>query len=153
VGDYHMPVFSNPVHQRLIPLTTPVAFITTVPPDPYPPDHMFDGNDDEIGLYTGYDYVDAENVWNLGSGITSGGMWRICSAGPDRGMAFGGVWAGSSPNNPPGVDYDPTNGVLSAGDLVRVGSPAPARGGAADDLSNPYRPAILRVPYYSEQWE
>jgi type II secretion system protein G len=153
VGIYAAPIFSNPVHQRLIPLTTPISYLSSLPPDPYPPTHMFDGSDADLPLYTGYDYVDADNRFNVGSGLTSGGAWRLCSAGPDRGMAYGGAIAGNNPNNPPGVDYDPTNGTLSAGDLVRVGATAPTPGGAPDDLNNPFRPGILRTPYYREQWQ
>ena len=43
-------------------------------------------------------------------------MWRMVSAGPDRIQTYG-----SSNPVPPGCNYDPTNGTVSYGDIVRVG--------------------------------
>jgi type II secretion system protein G len=150
VGIYATSTFTNPVHQRLIPLTTPISYMSVVPDDPFPPSRTADGFDFTLPFYDTYDYVDAENLWAK-SGITSGGMWRLMSSGPDRVMAYGGVMPGDV-SNPMGVDYDPTNGTLSAGDVVRVGATAPTLTGAPDDLSNPTRPAILRTPFYREQY-
>lgn len=51
-------------------------------------------------------------------------MWRLVSAGPDRNQTYG------SPNALPfpGIDYDPTNGTVSYGDIVRVGPKSSDRG-------------------------
>jgi type II secretion system protein G len=153
VGLYNAaPWYSNPVSQRLIPLTTPVAYITAIPKDPFPAQSVPTGGGWNVSDYNTYDYVEAHNARGWGSGISSGGEWRLVSPGPDLLQAWGGQTASLPQANPLGVDYDPTNGTLSTGDLVRVGALAPCYGGAPDDLSNPYRPAILRVPSYREQY-
>lgn len=152
VGPHRMPLFSNPVSQRLIPLTTPVSFLTAVPDDPFRPNHVADGSDQDLPFYDTYDYMEADNLLLRGSGLTSGGTWRLCSAGPDLVMAYGGSVPSQLATNIAGVDYDPTNGTLSTGDVVRVGTPAPTPLGAPDDLSNPWRPGILRTPVYREQF-
>ena len=108
----------NPVHRRLMPLTTPVAYITTVPSkDPFP-----DKRDPK--KYNTYDYVDAESFARAGDPEPSfrsrGAEWRINSAGPDCFNSFGGP-ANMNPLENPGHDYDPTNGAISKGDIVRVG--------------------------------
>ncbi|MBN1477073.1 prepilin-type N-terminal cleavage/methylation domain-containing protein [Candidatus Sumerlaeota bacterium] len=154
VGVHLAPIFANPVAKRLVPLTTPVAFLTSIPLDPFPPRDVAFGDPAELPLYNAYDYVDADHEFHTGSALTSGAQWRLCSAGPDLVMAFGGYLAGSNPANPLGVDYDPTNGVLSAGDICHVGGGvAPTPGGSPSDPANPYRPGILRVPTYREQYQ
>ena len=72
--------------------------------------------------YDTYDYVDVPTSEGEGSGISSGGIWRVMSSGPDLVFAAGGFTADPSDTDDRGlgVDYDPTNGSLSAGDVVRV---------------------------------
>jgi type II secretion system protein G len=108
----------NPTSRRLFPLTTPVAYITTIPrKDPF---------QDKIipGTYDTYDYVDAESFARAGDPEPSfrsrGAEWRISSAGPDCINTYGGPTYLTSPANP-GYDYDPTNGTISKGDIVLVG--------------------------------
>ncbi len=115
----------NPVRRRLVPLTTPVAYISSVPyKDPFP-----DERDPKI--YNTYDYVDAESFARDGDPEPSfrsrGAEWRINSAGPDRFNSFGGPSYMNPPENP-GYDYDPTNGTVSKGDIVRVGPKSHYRG-------------------------
>ena len=108
----------NPTSRRLIPLTTPISYMSTVPPeDPFEERYMPD-------TYDTYDYVDAESFAIDGSDEPSyrvrGADWRLCSVGPDRVNTYGGpvdfnTWAN------PGYDYDPTNGTTSKGDIVIVG--------------------------------
>jgi general secretion pathway protein G len=151
VGIHYQWPYSNPMNQRLIPLTTPIAFLTSVPEDPFEPNRVINNSDPHP--YVTYDYVDAPGNFN-GSTVTSGSVWRLMSAGPDRLMAWGGREAGATEINAAGVDYDPTNGTLSTGELVRVGpiQMPTGNGGSPSDLSNPQRPGILRVPTYREQW-
>ena len=61
-----------------------------------------------------YDYYDWESAKLAGNApiSTRGAYWRIASAGPDRIQQVGAT-----------VDYDPSNGVLSRGDIVRLGPP------------------------------
>jgi type II secretion system protein G len=146
--------FTHPVSQRLIPLTTPLDYLTSVPQDPYLPERTSWGGSHTP--YDTYDYVDVPTKRGEGSGLTSGGIWRIMSAGPDRVFAAAGFTAHPSDTDDCrlGVDYDPTNGSLSAGELVRVSSvQAPTTsGGSPADLSDPERPEVLRVPSYREQY-
>ncbi len=151
-GPYVQNGFPGPVSVRLIPLTTPVSYFSSIPSDPFSPNALPPGDPGVPETYDTYDYIDADNCRGWGSSITSGSVWRLVSAGPDLLLGFGGSAASISRPNPFGVDYDPTNGTTSNGDIVRIASPAPARGGAPDDLSNPDRPGILRVPFYREQY-
>ncbi|GAB4315746.1 MAG: hypothetical protein Kow0059_07950 [Candidatus Sumerlaeia bacterium] len=144
---FYSTITTGAVSPRFIKLTTPVAFISSVFMDPFT---QVSGGVSKVknpsGVaepgYDTYDYVSAYDFKPpdpRGGGITSGAMWRLCSAGPDGIIAFGG---GAAPPNQPlvwaqlGVDYDPTNGTVSAGDLVRVGG-GPANFG--------YLPSIDRI--------
>jgi type II secretion system protein G len=108
----------NPTSRRLFPLTTPIAYMTSVPgKDPFQDKTMPE-------TYDTYDYVDAESFARDGDPEPSyrvrGAEWRINSAGPDCINTFGGP-SYLTPDDNPGYDYDPTNGTISKGDIVRVG--------------------------------
>lgn len=144
--------FTEPVSARMIPLTTPIGYINSVPIDPFRPRDGWGSPD--LDTYDTFDYVEADAVPPKGCSLTSGAEWRISSAGPDLYQAYGG----RSVNNPDdveankkGVDYDPTNGTASAGDIVRVG-PACPRYGDQTNPANPLRAGILRAPSYVEQF-
>ncbi len=108
-----------PVSKRLIPLTTPVAYLTVVPPrDPFV-------HTEDQGKIDTYDYADAHSFFLHGhsepSYRTRGAEWRIAGSGPDCLNTWGGPLLITSLENP-GYDYDPTNGTVSKGDIVRVGA-------------------------------
>ena len=108
----------NPTSKRLFPLSTPVAYITSIPSkDPFQDKIIPD-------MYDSYDYVDAESFARNGDPEPSfrsrGAEWRISSAGPDCINTYGGP-AYMNPVNNPGYDYDPTNGTISKGDIVKLG--------------------------------
>jgi prepilin-type N-terminal cleavage/methylation domain-containing protein len=151
VGEYYneFGYFTEPVSARMIPLTTPIAYVSSVPVDPFRPKDGWGSPD--LDTYDTFDYVDADAVPSKGSSLTSGADWRISSAGPDLYQAYGGRTAGDVDANQKGVDYDPTNGTTSAGDIVRVGPPC-SRYGNMTDKNNPNRPGILRAPAYVEQF-
>jgi prepilin-type N-terminal cleavage/methylation domain-containing protein len=114
-----------PVTNRLIPLSTPVAYLTIVPPrDPFT-------HTENEGAIDTYDYADAESFRLQGepepSYRTRGAAWRLASSGPDLLNTWGGPLAINPPGNP-GYDYDPTNGTVSKGDIVRVGPKSPYPG-------------------------
>ncbi|MFH0792977.1 MAG: prepilin-type N-terminal cleavage/methylation domain-containing protein, partial [bacterium] len=118
-----------PMSLRLRPLTTPIPYISTVPIDVFETVATSDGS--PLTFFDTYDYADVASFEMLhnpkGAGATSGGMWRLSSVGPDRIQSFGGDIAEighDSIINTFGVDYDPTNGSISAGDIVRVGPPS-----------------------------
>ncbi len=142
--------FLNPVSLRLMPITTPVAYMTSFPRDPFVAKDGWAVYDAKP--FDTYDYVTADDVPTRGSGLTSGGAWRINSAGPDLFQAYGGRPVENMDCNEKGVDYDPTNGTNSVGDIVRVGV-FHARYGNPLDPANPNRPGIVRVPQYVEQWQ
>lgn len=154
VGEYYneFGYFTEPNSARLIPLTTPIAYVSSVPMDPFRPKDGWGSPD--LDTYDTFDYVDADAVPPKGCGLTSGAEWRISSAGPDLYQAYGGRTAVSPDDviaNSMGVDYDPTNGTISTGDIVRVG-PACPRYGSMTDPANPKRAGILRAPSYVEQF-
>jgi prepilin-type N-terminal cleavage/methylation domain-containing protein len=118
-----------PMTRRLSPLTTPIAYITTVPRDVFETVATSDGS--PLVFFDTYDYADVPGLnragSNKGAGATSGAIWRLSSAGPDRIQSFGGDLATIGRDSVIanfGVDYDPTNGPISAGDIVRVGPPS-----------------------------
>jgi prepilin-type N-terminal cleavage/methylation domain-containing protein len=123
-----------PVSSRLRPLTTPISYISRVPgPDPFETRRDVDGVID-TKVYDTYDYIDAQSSKDTyGAGNTSlgsdlyGRKWRLCSAGPDRLQTYGkSNFTGTPPNITWTVYgfYDPTNGTISNGDVVRLGSQA-----------------------------
>lgn len=143
--------FAEPVSARMYPLTTPIAYITHVPRDPF---HATDGwGSPDLPIFDTYDYVDADAVPSRGSGLTSGAEWRLFSPGPDLFLAYGGRLAAPSDviANARGLDYDPTNGTTSWGDIVQVG-PVCMRYGDPLDPLNANRPGVVRAPNYVEQW-
>jgi prepilin-type N-terminal cleavage/methylation domain-containing protein len=142
-----------PVSVRLYPLTTPLSYVSSVFKDAFTI-HRSIGGGETSDIYDTFDYVDARSLPEYGCGLTSGGEWRLVSPGPDGIMAYGGC-ALTQYTHPEaniyGVDYDPTNGTVSIGDLVRVG-PYSTVGGDPLDPNNPNRPGIVRVPTYVEQF-
>lgn len=126
---------SPPVSWRLRPLTTPIAYISSIPgPDPFQPQKDVDIIHD-ARVYDTYDYLDAESSAEV-KGETKndigqalyGRMWRLAGCGPDRTQSYGrSDYTGSPPNitwTSYGF-YDPTNGLVSNGDIVRLGPPGP----------------------------
>jgi type II secretion system protein G len=115
-------------------LTTPVSYITSIPPDPFGTGQpgTFTMPTGYLGFYT-YDFVVSyapEIWWGAGaatyfvdllkdaqiSSPESKG-WYLASMGPDRRV-------GLDVNNNPGYrakPYDATNGTISPGDIHRVG--------------------------------
>ena len=120
------------VSSRFVWLTTPTAYITSVFRDPFVNPKVkfaYDPYGDVSEYYDTYDYVDAESLWSggaiggsRGAAGCSGAMWHVVGAGPDRKNCYGGgVNTYPQVVNEGGCDYDPTNGTISAGDIVRIG--------------------------------
>jgi prepilin-type N-terminal cleavage/methylation domain-containing protein len=143
-----------PMSVRLSPLTTPISYISAVPRDQFETVATTDGS--PLVFFDTFDYADVASLQRLGirdgAGLTSGGMWRLSSAGPDRIQAYGGTTAetGWTSTNLLGVDYDPTNGTVSAGDLVRTGPPSgmgvpPSINRASGSYVEAFRPFVSGV--------
>ncbi len=144
------------ISSRFIWVTTPIAYVTSVFRDPFIPHAIGQAlaptGNSRLGGYDTYDYAPARSFTpegflgqafggdRGGGAATSGAQWRMVGAGPDTRNAFGGgiVPDSGQTTNERGVDYDPTNGTISTGDVVRIGGgPAPA--------TNNKLPAINRV--------
>lgn len=107
----------NPVNRRLIPLTTPISYMASVPQDPFlygPPGARI--NESQNEAYVTYDYTEA---W---SRIHFGGLsvlpqqarcaeYKATSAGPD----FTNTWGNT-------VTYMVSNGLQSFGDIIFLGA-------------------------------
>lgn len=102
----------QPTSRRLRPLTTPIAYITSIPIDVF-------GVKAGDPNYDSYDYVDEE------SGVkffdppfdyqwTYGHAWIMNSMGPDLVNQYRSIGY-------PDMFYDPTNGTVSTGDILRAG--------------------------------
>ena len=124
--------WAPPVSWRLVCLTTPISYISKVPaPDPFRPFTDILGLGDGR-VYDTYDYIDAQssvdgNAPDIGRSIY-GRMWRLASAGPDRVQTYGRsdyMINGDSVTFTSFGFYDPTNGVNSNGDIVRLGPSSP----------------------------
>src|SRR5690606_18288077 len=92
---------------------------------PSPNYDTFDYLDYRVSYPGGYLHGGPGANW-WGGAATSGGAWRVASAGPDNIQAYGGQLVGNT-INPYGVDYDASNGTISRGDIVRVGGVGPMK--------------------------
>ena len=102
-------IASGTALSRFSALTTPISYITFYPADPF-------GQKQEQGVfhtqtYDYYDWTSAKLAHNAPLS-TRGAYWRIASAGPDLVQLVGTQ-----------VNYDPSNGIRSLGDIVRLGPP------------------------------
>lgn len=96
----------NVLSMRLKPLTTPVSYITSIPPDPFPPAL---GNPFTKADTFDYACVEQGETPEM-YGALFGRQWRLASAGPDLQQTWGY-------DVPP---YDATNGTKSKGDIIWV---------------------------------
>ncbi len=101
-------------------LTSPVAYLSSIPIDPFA---TFANPDDFERWGTGYDYVNSYD----GNIAGWGHEWRINSWGPDSINHWGGAreGIGKCPNGVPKFQYQTTNGLTSLGDIVWVGAKVP----------------------------
>lgn len=106
----------DPLPRRFYPLTTPIAYLSSVPQDPFiygPPGMRID--ESQNAAYTTYDYVESWGTIRF-AGVSilppsrRCAEWRISSSGPDGTNTYGNVFS-----------YDSTNGLRSFGDIVRLG--------------------------------
>ena len=103
-------------------LTTPIAYLTTLPLDPFT-------SRDTLGrmtLYQGYDYLRYQRWTHPLSLIifepwyqsSSSYNWAFVSSGPDQRRNFLERSPGIFLFQLSQVEYDPTNGAISSGDIV-----------------------------------
>ncbi len=101
---------------RLVPLTTPVAYLSSIPIDPFlfgPPGVRL--NDDQSTNFDTYDYVDIWSHFKF-RGMTVVTLpfrcseWKVTSSGPDATNTWGRAF-----------QFDVSNGLRSWGDIIRTG--------------------------------
>ena len=131
----YRPPYINICSLRMSMLTSPIAYITKIPkPDPFGDTKYYPAE------YDSYDYFDEASYIDLRlgqghdlnyikarwGGHTWGRAWRLVSPGPDRVQTFAanvfdndGYYPTS--NGCPAY-YDPSNGIVSNGDIIRFGS-------------------------------
>jgi prepilin-type N-terminal cleavage/methylation domain-containing protein len=117
-------------------LTTPVSFITSMPVDPFcaPSSRGYQGLVPWSGYW--YHYEALTNTWTTGAGPNSPYDWMPADWGPYNGFVADMVGRGffyllesPGPDMDRDVDtkvgmaafYDPTNGTVSSGDIIRLG--------------------------------
>lgn len=121
--DGSFPPRYNPIDYRLIPLSTPVAYISSVSlQDPFL-EWSAQGYEDELFRNT-YNYRNHEFFTVSAMPDFHPKAWVLNSMGPD-GITNQGlqteIWARSLVGPSAVTLYDPTNGAVSAGDIPRTG--------------------------------
>ena len=115
VGGESTNIGNSPVFNGPNPLTSPISYLTHFPPD------VFGGRgDNDPAEGSDFYYVNWDHAMDrfpnaiFGRLQDSQGSWRLHSPGPDR--------VGPDTYIATGVEipYDPTNGTISSGDLVRT---------------------------------
>ncbi|MCB2155987.1 prepilin-type N-terminal cleavage/methylation domain-containing protein [bacterium] len=105
----------TPVVQRYVRLTTPIAYITTVPLDPF-----FGGRESDLPVWglPVFDYwsYDEPYLW----GPRRGTSWWVSSYGPDKEKNGNSATAPDGSSFSWSTPYDPTNGSISAGEITRL---------------------------------
>ena len=109
--------------QRLVPLSTPIAYLTSIPRDPFqfgmPRNIQFAPDIYQSYKYDGVEcWPDAEGWYNMYGRQNMGFKWEACGYGPDKDYDDYN-WQGLIPGGV--VNYDPTNGSISDGDIYYFG--------------------------------
>lgn len=115
--------------ERLKPITTPIAYLTAIPTDPFNRSTDSFAGEGSPQDPTGSIYLYNTNNITFGGGVTGADElrrdgWSLASGGPDREIVFP-YYAFSqefvfSESYLQWI-YDPTNGTISTGDLYRRG--------------------------------
>lgn len=101
-----------PVVQRFAVLSTPIAYLSNIPNDPF-----FVGRADLATWGTPtYDYWSYNPAFAYGP--KRGTYWLVESRGPDRVKSLATATAPNGAVWDYAIPYDPTNGTMSAGDLA-----------------------------------
>jgi prepilin-type N-terminal cleavage/methylation domain-containing protein len=123
---YYLAEFFDPLAGRLSVLTTPVAYMTSIIPDPfYKEDRTQYAGNENMYCYASGNLYGGPNTLNSNYAAS---IYSLASRGPD-GHFFFGVYCMAHPTMilAKGLErgsYDPTNGTISEGDIIRVCSSA-----------------------------
>ena len=105
--------------QRLRPLTTPIAYITTIPLDPF----VMHEDLDSTRAYVYWDpptvdlFKDGVMYYYLPNERVIKGRWTLIGRGPDGDYEASSIYGGSGVL----MWYDSSNGTVSDGDIMRFG--------------------------------
>ena len=112
---------SVPFAVDLVPLTTPVAYITSTPNDPFVPSSRPPHRGFSYDLVR-YQFDDAHTLLISGAATSAiDSDWLLVSVGPDRAQEMD-YYIQDVPNfSFFALSYDPTNGTTSNGDIFRFG--------------------------------
>ncbi|MEW6238880.1 MAG: prepilin-type N-terminal cleavage/methylation domain-containing protein [Candidatus Omnitrophota bacterium] len=124
----------NWMDERYIPLTTPVAYMSSIPLDPFNTDPLDSRNGPKDGnnRLGNYDYwtrlaaggnTRGSNYWaQQGSGFPKGRYeWQLRGFGPTTSWIYALVYPAGHPKAGEYIQYDPSNGIRSEGNIVRYG--------------------------------
>ncbi len=115
---------TRPLEVRFYRLTTPIAYLSSIPSDPF----VNYANEEQYANFgTTYDYI--ENVFPDSGYNPWGHEYRLNSWGPDGWNDYGGNrfpdmnrnLQAACPDGNPQFVYSPSNGLNSLGDIVWVG--------------------------------
>ncbi len=122
----YQPQWNNPgwddPNYWMVPLTTPVAYITSLPKYTWKPLQLNWGPPRGPFMLDYYYYQDRKSFgsgffqWNIWD-KTDKAEWYISAVGPDGDLDLG--WQPEPGSN--NLPYDPTNGTNSHGDIIRTG--------------------------------
>jgi prepilin-type N-terminal cleavage/methylation domain-containing protein len=113
-------------------LTTPVAYMSSLPVDPFFKITGVQNTDDHLRNYRYQIFRclgDNEDFWNLGKPPHNhfeqiykrgGYVWALSSPGPDRASTNVARILHGGKDSPQQVPYDPTNGTISTGEILRT---------------------------------
>jgi prepilin-type N-terminal cleavage/methylation domain-containing protein len=123
----YMPFFGGPIdgkvgEQQIYLLTTPVAYITTIPLDPFQATFPMTSTNPSKNYIAFFGPVPRYFVYNdLGFLLNGSTGWSLRSMGPDLDWDLVGDPADNDTAYAPNGAYDPTNGTVSNGDILRSG--------------------------------
>lgn len=121
-------------------LTSPVAYITSLPDDPFPVTYRFDTGQNISGPYTywltGVTQPPGANLLHPHDAAIGIRAWLIASAGPDSPeveVSSGNVCMAFNDDPEGYFSYSATNGTKSRGDIILMGGEARWMGVRLDD--------------------
>lgn len=117
-------LFQN-LDERLVPVTTPIAYIATLPADPF---HRRDSTGLAATAPT-YAYASGNIYFGTASNFDTteylGSIFSLAGRGPDATINAGGYCMAHPRALQHNIGvlgaYDPTNGTISEGDIIRLG--------------------------------
>ena len=107
-------------YDPLIVLSSPIEYLTSIPRDPFFITDVYDPDNPGAGPYWYWRIPTTDPNFGMGAGRFRKTAWRLAGAGPDG--RHGGTLSGyDTVYEINWLEYDPTNGTVSIGDVMRWG--------------------------------